>query len=222
MKKTTYTLEELNKMMERNGGYLDLRGTNITTLPEGLTVGGFLDLRGTNITSLPEGLTVGGSLDLEGTNITNPSAYRHPTHGEYVPGRYLYADGILTHVNRKKKVGGYTYFVGKIPGHNVIYDGENYAHCKNFASGVADLAFKNAKDRGADQYRSLTMDSVVKYEDAVIMYRVITGACAAGTQQFIDGLDEVKDSYTVEEIINMTSGAYGGGVFKAFFEGERK
>ena len=48
------------------GGNLDLRGTSITALPEGLIVGGHLDLRETGITALPEGLTVGGALDLEG------------------------------------------------------------------------------------------------------------------------------------------------------------
>jgi hypothetical protein len=54
------------------GGYLDLRGTKITKLPEGLTtVGGNLNLRGTAITKLPEGLTtVGGNLNLRGTAIT--------------------------------------------------------------------------------------------------------------------------------------------------------
>ena len=51
-------------------GDLDLRGTGITALPEGLTVGGALDLGGTGITALPEGLTVGGSLYLRGTGIT--------------------------------------------------------------------------------------------------------------------------------------------------------
>ena len=49
---------------------LDLRGTGITSLPEGLKVGGYLDLSGTGITALPEGLKVGGSLDLRGTGIT--------------------------------------------------------------------------------------------------------------------------------------------------------
>ncbi|MBG6243421.1 MAG: hypothetical protein EKE20_17220 [Candidatus Symbiopectobacterium sp. Dall1.0] len=53
------------------GGSLYLRGTGITSLPEGLSVGGSLNLRGTGITSLPEGLSVGGSLDLEGTGITS-------------------------------------------------------------------------------------------------------------------------------------------------------
>ncbi|MBO8135534.1 hypothetical protein IM678_16975, partial [Dickeya fangzhongdai] len=49
----------------------DLRGTGITSLPEGLSVGGSLYLRGTGITSLPEGLSVGGSLYLRGTGITS-------------------------------------------------------------------------------------------------------------------------------------------------------
>ena len=43
------------------GGSLDLSGTQITALPDGLTVGGSLDLSGTPITALPDGLTVGGS-----------------------------------------------------------------------------------------------------------------------------------------------------------------
>ena len=50
-------------------GYLDLYGTQVTELPEGLSVGRFLDLRGTEIRELPEGLSVGGSLWLEGTPI---------------------------------------------------------------------------------------------------------------------------------------------------------
>jgi Leucine-rich repeat (LRR) protein len=53
------------------GGWLDLSGTQITSLPDGLTVGYWLNLSGTQITSLPDGLTVGGSLDLSGTQITS-------------------------------------------------------------------------------------------------------------------------------------------------------
>ena len=52
-------------------GGLDLCGTGITSLPEGLTVGEYLDLRGTCITSLPESLTVGGDLLLSETCITS-------------------------------------------------------------------------------------------------------------------------------------------------------
>ena len=52
------------------GGYLDLRNTQITALPDNLTVGGSLNLRNTQITALPDNLTVGGYLDLENTQIT--------------------------------------------------------------------------------------------------------------------------------------------------------
>ena len=68
---TGYGLEIRDGSPYYNGD-LDLRGTGITSLPEGLVVGGSLDLYGTGITSLPEGLAVGGSLYLENcTGITS-------------------------------------------------------------------------------------------------------------------------------------------------------
>ena len=151
------------------GGWLDLRG--LTSIPDGfnLTVGGWLDLRG--LTSIPEGFnpTVGGSLYLGGlTSIPegfNPtvggslylrgltSNYTKLKDGDYAPGKYLYADGILTHIKREKKIGEYTYYIGKIPGHDVIFDGEHYVHCSSVKEGISELAFKfkTAEDRGADQ-----------------------------------------------------------------------
>lgn len=51
-------------------GYLDLQGTPIFELPKNLTVNGYLDLRGTKITTLPENLTINGYLDLRGLKIT--------------------------------------------------------------------------------------------------------------------------------------------------------
>ena len=174
----TYTLEELKKMMDDNGGSLDLEGcTGLTSLPDGLAVGGSLDLEGctgltslpdglavsgnlylrgcTGLTSLPEGLTVSGSLYLCGCNgIVDKDAERKKVRrlvdGEYVKGRYLYADGILTHVKRKKKIGNYDYFVGKIKNKNVVFDGTNYAHCKDFQSGVCDTYRDGAPGYGAE------------------------------------------------------------------------
>ena len=52
-------------------GYLDLAGTKITSLPDNLNVEGSLWLNRTNITSLPDNLNVGGDLHLEGTKITS-------------------------------------------------------------------------------------------------------------------------------------------------------
>ena len=48
-------------------GYLNLSESNITELPEGLTVGGYLYLYNTENIKLPEGLTVKGDLDLSYT-----------------------------------------------------------------------------------------------------------------------------------------------------------
>ena len=192
------TLEEAKAMMDRNNGWLDLRDTNITALPDNLTVGGWLYL--------------------SGTEITNPTVKRL-RHGEYVSGKYLYADGILTHIKKKKKIGEYTFFVGKIPGHDVVFDGKHYAHCRNFRDGVADLLFKSAADRGAEQYRGISLDDSFTEEELKTMYRIITGACQQGTQAFVDGLKERKERYTIREAIELTKGQYNAEKFQEFFEG---
>ncbi len=196
-----YTLEQLKAKMERLGGSLYLDGTQIK--------------------SLPEGLTVGGSLYLDGTQINNRNDFKQLKNGDYVAGKYLYCDDMLIHVKRKKKIGNYTYYIGKIKERNAIFDGENYAHCKSFKDGVLDLEFKKMSERGADQYKSLTLDSVVKREDAIVMYRIITGACRAGTAHFLEGLKETKEEYTIKEIISLTKGQFGSSVFERFFGGEK-
>lgn len=201
--KKIMTLDELNKYVDEcNEKGFDVDLSSLTSIPDGFnpTVGGNLYLR--SLTSIERAKV-------------KVKKFRQ---GEYVGGKYLYADGILTHIKRKKLIGEYTYFIGKIFGDNVIFDGENYAHCKSFRDGVIDLNFKAASERGANQYNELTLDSVVKYEDARVMYRIITGACQQGTQHFIDGLKEIKDEYTIREIVELTKGQYGHETFKKFFE----
>ena len=111
--------------MKRNGD-LDLSGTPIQSLPEGLTVGGGLYLSGTQIQSLPEGLTVGGWLDLSGTQILDKTKEKKKVKtlraGAYIKGKYLYADGILTHIKDKKTVGKFTLYVGKIKGKKQVLE----------------------------------------------------------------------------------------------------
>ena len=214
------TMERAKEMMERTGGSLDLSGTQITSLPEGLTVGGSLNLSGTQITSLPEGLTVGGSLYLSGTQIPDSerAKAKRLQNGDYVPGKYLYADGILTHIKSKRRVQGYDLYIGRIKGKNVVSDGEYYAHCKTLRDGIADIAFKRAEDRGADQYKDLDLDTVVTLDEAKTMYRVITGACQAGTEGFAQSLgDKLKETYTIREMLEVTKGQYNSERFSEFF-----
>lgn len=211
------TLEEAKRLMEENNGSLDLSDTQITSLPDGLTVGGWIDLRGTQITSLPDSLKIGGKI--VGFRDRKAILSLHKLHeGDYVPEKYIYADGILTHVKSCKKSGNYTYYIGKIKGQNVVYDGTYYAHCPTLRDGIADLLYKHANDRGAEQYRHLTLESIIPRDDAVTMYRVITGACQAGTQQFLENLPELKEAYSVREMIELTRGQYGADKFEEFFD----
>ena len=218
------TLEMANEMMRENGDSLNLNGTLITSLPDNLTVGGSLYLNGcTSLKSLPDNLTVGGSLYLGGCTSLESQKIKKLKDGDYVPGRYLYADGILTHVKRRKAVNGITYYQGKIPNRNVVYDGKNYAHCKDFRTGIADLIFKSAKERGAGQYRQDPLDKPFTVPELATRYRVITGACQQGTQAFIDSFgDRLKERYTIREVMELTKGHYGAERFAEFYENEEE
>ena len=196
------TTKEAQEIMDRNEGNLDLT------------------MRW-NITALPDNLTVGGSLDLSGTGITDTRKERRKVtklqDGAMVPGKYIYCDGILTHLKKIKQVGAYTLYIGKIPGRNVVSDGTNYAHCSNLRDGIADLAFKAAKDRGADQYKGLSLDTELTVAEAVTMYRIITGACRQGSESFVNSLGELKEKYTIRECIQITKGQYNAAKFAEFF-----
>lgn len=203
------------------GGGLYLRNTQITALPDNLTVGGSLDLSETQITALPDNLTVGGWVYLSGTPITEKQRckVRKLHNGDYVPGRYLYADRMLMHCKTRRRVHGYDLYVGKIKGQNVVSDGTFYAHCRTLREGIADIAFKRAKDRGAEQFRGLTLDSELTLNDMVAMYRIITGACKAGSEAFVSSLRELKERYTVREAIELTRGQYNAERFAEVFGG---
>ena len=160
-----------------------------------------------------------GSLDLSGTGITNKEKKKVKTlsDGDYVEGRYLYADGILTHVKKCKKVGEFTIYIGKIHGNNVVSDGKNYAHCDKLREGIADLLFKTAKDRGADQYKGMSPDTELTVAEAVTMYRIITGACRQGSDSFVKSLGVLKEKYSIKECVEITKGQYNAKAFAEFF-----
>ena len=114
-------------------------------------------------------------------------------------------------------MGAYTLYVGKIKGQNVVSDGKHYAHCGNIRDGIADLLFKAAEDRGAEQYKNLNLDTELTVEEAVTMYRVITGACRQGSENFVNGIKDRKEKYTIRECIEMTKGQYNAERFAEFF-----
>jgi len=218
------------------GGSLYLRGTGITALPDNLTVGGSLDLRGTGITALPDNLTVGGSLDLRGTGITREVKVNKklsskaiaaisrvsnmPIFWEWNDRSYIKVDDMFTAVDSHH---GNVYRVHKLNSSEQLYlvtDSENHwAHGRTLQEARADLIFK-INDRDTSVYRNMSLNDTITYEEAIAAYRTITGACAAGTRDFIENRlpKPHKDKYTVQEIIALTEKEYGGKKFSEFFK----
>jgi hypothetical protein len=220
------------------GGWLDLSGTQIKTLPDNLTVGGWLDLSGTQIKTLPDNLTVGGSLYLRGTQIKtlpdnltvggdvylseepcSDQQLKHVKrlkHGD-ITKDYIYADTRLTHIKHVKKLNGYTLYIAPYPEVVATKDHETFAHGKDIREAIQDLRFKMAK-KNIEEYRDLTRDSVLTFEEAMMMYRVITGSCQYGVNRFLEENSiEVRD-YTVGEILELTHGQYGHEKLREFFD----
>jgi len=199
------------------GGTLDLRNTPITVLPHGLVVGGHLDLRGTGVESLPDDLLVGGNILMPDGNSPDRDLCRLKS-GAYVPGKYIFVDGILTHVGPEERLDGYTAYIGKIPDRNVVTDGKRYARCDRIRDGIADLVFMSASERGAAQYKKLPLDTEMSVDEARAMYRVITGFCRRFTNKFIVGSEDGgKNRYTVRELLDMTGGHCVHKPFCSFF-----
>ena len=227
------------------GGSLDLE--SVTSIPEGFnpTVGGSLDLR--NAKAIPQGFnpTVGGSLDLRnakaipqgfnptvGGSLYLPEQFRHMVNNkqkpdfskpfEWLDGKFILADGIMTEVLSKHGNVSHVRKVGAKPGETMylVTDGEGrYAHGETIKEAKESLIYK-IKNRDKSEYESLTLDSKVTFQSGIEMYRVITGACAAGVRDFVESNAVAHTDYTVAQIIEMTRGKYGHAEFKTFFAGK--
>ena len=179
----------------------------------------------------------GGSLDLRGTGITEISKVNRTLSAEarrkiaakqnmmvvweWSKRTYINIDGILSVVDSHH---GNVWSVHKLGSNKrtyIVTDGENhYAHGDTLEEARRDLLYKIC-DRDKSEYEGLTLDSELPYNEAVECYRVITGACAAGTRNFCENiLPTRKESYTIREIIALTEGQYGHETFREFFNGK--
>ena len=198
------------------GGSLDLRCTGITALPDNLTVGGYLDLRCTGITG-----EVKVNKKLSSKAIAAISRVSNmPIFWEWNDRSYIKVDDMFTAIDSHH---GNVYRVHKLNNSEQLYlvtDSENHwAHGRTLQEARADLIFK-INDRDTSVYRNMSLNDTITYEEAIAAYRTITGACAAGTRDFIENRlpKPHKDKYTVQEIIALTEKEYGGKKFSEFFK----
>ena len=115
-------------------------------------------------------------------------------------------DGIKTIIlNRKKNVIKGLSLNGLNPCFVVEKDGI-FSHGGTIKEAKDSLLYK-ISNRDTSMYKDYMLNTKVKFEEAVKMYRCITGACEAGTRYFVENvLTNKKKSYTVQEIIDATQG----------------
>ena len=198
------------------GGNIDL--SSLTQIPEDFnpTAGGYLDL--SSLTQIPPGFnpTVGGALYLP--NHLQASIKPLTNNAIFWGEKYLKADGIFTEILHKK---GNIYRVKKLNSDKEFYavtdNNGNWAHGDTLREATQDLDFKIKSDKDLEEYKILSLDHIFTKDQAVTAYRLITGSCKFGVNQFLQAQELLKDNYSVKEIIELTEDQYGGNKFKNFF-----
>ena len=198
---------------------LDLSYNKLTELPEsfGNLKCNFINLYKNKLTSLPEsiGNLKCNILDLSYNELT--SLPEHKNFDEFEIGiDYIYCDGILTHYESIKYVGEYKVYVGYNDNFVVTKDDKVFAHGMSIRQGISDLLFK-LSDRNKSDYENLTLDDILPLEEAIVMYRVLTGACSYGVEQFMKD-KEFNKTISIREIDKVIGDSYGSKQFREFFK----
>lgn len=212
------------------GGYLDLEYSNIIKIPNNLTVYGYLCLEGTKIEEVPNDSLIYGCIYYNDNRMVHQSLpledydkrqkFRNePIFWESNGVRYIKVDNILSIIDSHHGNVYRTHQVGYDKELYIVTDGENnWAHGETLKEAKLDLIYK-ISDRDTSAYKNMSLDDVLTFEEAIIAYRTITGACSAGTRDFIEHRlpEPRKKTYTIGEIIELTDNEYGSDKFKEFF-----
>ena len=217
---------------------LNIAQTRITSIPDDCQVGCSIYAHNSKLKCVPGNLVLSGCLDVSDTDVmvipsnvvcftmthnagVQVDAYRFNMHYDAIDfhpnGQYICCDRILSRILEHKGNVWRCEDLVKGKEHFILTDGAgHYAHGETMQSAKADLRFK-VGPRDISRYATLKLDDSLSFEEAYACYRTITGACQFGTDQFIQSLPEVKDTYTIREIIELTQGQYGHKAFAQFF-----
>ena len=208
------------------GGWFDCRNNQLTSLEINQPIGGSLDCFNNQLTSLEINQPIGGALYCSDNKLTKRTDYKRLHEGDS-GDNWVYLDDYLFIYKHKSTRKEFTIYTSVFNNHTTKYlvsNGTHSAHARTIKQAILDIRFKQM-DRNMDDYRNLGLDDKMSYEDAIVMYRVITGACSGGTEDFLNSHPELstKKKYSVMEIIDLTSGQYGNDSLAKFFaKGERE
>ena len=130
----------------------------------------------------------------------------------------IIADGILSEVINHK---GNVYRVKNYGEEEITYlikDGDTYSHGDTLKEAKDSLVYK-ISNRDTSVYKGYTLETIVTLEQAIKMYRVVTGACEGGTRHFVE-THKLPKKMTVKELIEITQGKYGNDKLVEFVKGE--
>ena len=85
----------------------------------------------------------------------------------------------------------------------VIKSGDVYSHGKTIKEARDSLIYK-ISNRDTSEYKKMNIDTILTKEEAIKMYRVITGACEYGVKMFVDK-EKRKSKYTIKEMNTKTT-----------------
>jgi hypothetical protein len=140
------------------------------------------------------------------------------TFEQYLQRGYVYADGIFSKFISKKQIGEAVVFECErnFKKEYVVKINDVFAHGENVASAMADIRLKFNTNRDTSHYKKWATTDAVSLEEMITAYRMITGACRLGVDSFLFSLKEKKESYSVQEVIDLTKNQYGNEIFKKF------
>ena len=129
---------------------------------------------------------------------------------------HIIADGILSKVIKKK---GNIYHVQNYGSDKITYlvkDGDVYSHGETLKEAKESLKYK-ISSRDTSEFEKYKLDDELDQKTLIRAYRVITGACEAGTRYFCEN-NILPEKCTIKKAIELTKGQYGNEKFAEFFK----
>ena len=133
---------------------------------------------------------------------------------------YIIIDNILSRVLSKRKGIYKVINYGEEKQTYIVQDGDIYSHGESISEAVESIRYKIG-NRDKTEYENMSVETELNEIEAIRMYRVITGACEAGTKYFVEQYEKQNDKkevYRIKEIIEMTKGQYGNDKLIQFFK----
>jgi len=210
-----------------NHGYVYLR--SLTTLPDNVKFEnhGYVYLG--SLTTLPDNVKFENHGDVNlGSLTTLPDNVKFENHGDVDLGSLTtidyrnkvlnlkQIDGYTMIINSKKTKGDFTiyncrYFGGgelnKLKKVYVAEKGEYYAHGETVKQAIEDVNFKFMQNT----FNLEDLISAIKAKQTINIneYRMLTGACGAGVDDFRERKNIEATELSIDEVISLTKGEFG-------------